>query len=88
MRLSSNTGLKGLPNSDVNANPRGFAIRFVLSKDSYIHFDIITNITPGFAVYTGEGFLVQFKGKLNNKIDEFFTQYPYIKYFAENYKSL
>ena len=37
---------------------------------------------------TGEGFLAQFKGMQNNKMDEFFAEYPHAKYFAENYKPL
>lgn len=88
MRFSCDTGNKDIADNDADANPRGFAIRFVLSEDGHTHYDIITNTAPGFAVSTGEGFLAMFKGKLNNNMDQFFADYPHGKYFAENHKPL
>jgi len=86
--LSSDTGNKDIPDSDVNANPRGFAIRFVLSEDGHTHYDIITNTAAGFAVPTGEGSLAQFKAMKDDKMEEFFKEYPFAKYYYENHKPL
>ncbi|KAF1343822.1 catalase-like domain-containing protein [Delphinella strobiligena] len=83
MRYSTDTGFKTLPDNGESGS-RGFAIRFVLSEDGHTHYDIITNNAFGFVVSTGEGFLDQFKGMRDGKMDEFLEKYPHAKYFNEN----
>lgn len=54
-RFSDSTGLPLIPDNDVNANPRGLAIRFHLAE--HAHTDIISHSTDGFPTRTGEEFL-------------------------------
>jgi catalase len=54
-RFSSSTGLPLIPDSDPNANPRGFAIRFHLAE--HVHTDIVSHSTDGFPTRTGQEFL-------------------------------
>ncbi|KAK9237771.1 catalase-like domain-containing protein [Lipomyces kononenkoae] len=60
VRFSSSTGIPEIPDTDPNANPRGFAIRFHLGNDESgkrVHTDIVTHSTPFFPTKTGEEFL-------------------------------
>ncbi|KAI0170209.1 catalase-like domain-containing protein [Pestalotiopsis sp. NC0098] len=83
MRYSTDTGLKNLPdNGEIGS--RGFALRFVLSKDGHQHYDITTNNAFGFVVSTGEGFLDQFKAMRDDKMEDFLNKYPHERYFMEN----
>ena len=54
-RFSSSTGLPQIPDTNPNANPRGFAIRFQLAE--HVHTDIVSHSTDGFPTQTGQEFL-------------------------------
>jgi catalase len=58
-RFSSSTGIPNIPDTDPNANPRGFAVRFNLGE--HVHTDIIGHSTPSFPTRTGEEFLEFFR---------------------------
>ncbi|MDE1154781.1 MAG: catalase family peroxidase [Acidobacteriaceae bacterium] len=55
VRFSNSTGLPLIPDNDPNANPRGFAIRFMLAD--HVHTDIVSHSTDGFPTRTGAEFL-------------------------------
>jgi catalase len=55
VRFSSSTGIPLIPDTDPNANPRGFAIRFNLAE--HVHTDIVSHSTDGFPTRTGQEFL-------------------------------
>ncbi|MFC6645832.1 catalase family peroxidase [Granulicella cerasi] len=55
VRFSNSTGLPLIPDADPNANPRGFAIRFMLAQ--HVHTDIVSHSTDGFPTRTGAEFL-------------------------------
>jgi catalase len=55
VRFSNSTGIPLVPDTDPNANPRGFAIRFNLAK--HVHTDIVSHSTDGFPTRTGQEFL-------------------------------
>jgi catalase len=54
-RFSSSTGIPNIPDTDPNAEPRGFAVRFNLA--AHVHTDIIGHSTPSFPTRTGADFL-------------------------------
>lgn len=58
-RFSNSTGIPTIPDTDGNANPRGFAVRFRLPEKNgrRQHTDIVAHSTPFFPVRTGQGFL-------------------------------
>jgi catalase len=55
VRFSDSTGIPLIPDNDPNANPRGFAVRFMLAE--HVHTDIVAHSTNGFPVHTGDEFL-------------------------------
>jgi catalase len=55
VRFSNSTGIPLIPDTDPNASPRGFAIRFQLAE--HVHTDIIGHSTDGFPTHTGDEFL-------------------------------
>ena len=55
VRFSDSTGIPMIPDSDPNANPRGFALRFNLAE--HVHTDIVSHSTDGFPTRTGQEFL-------------------------------
>jgi catalase len=57
-RFSNSTGIPEIPDSDPNANPRGFGVRFELpSKNGRrVHTDIIGHSVNAFPVRTGADF--------------------------------
>jgi catalase len=55
VRFSNSTALPMIPDSDPNANPRGFALRFNLAE--HVHTDIVSHSTDGFPTRTGHEFL-------------------------------
>jgi len=64
VRFSNSTGIPALPDTDPNANPHGFAIRFHLGNDSQgrrVHTDVVTHSTPFFPTRTGQEFLEFFQ---------------------------
>jgi catalase len=55
VRFSSSTGIPNIPDTDPNADPRGFAVRFNLGE--HVHTDVIGHSTPSFPTRTGAEFL-------------------------------
>ncbi len=55
VRFSSSTGVPLIPDTDPNANPRGFAIRFHLAE--HVHTDIVAHSANGFPNRNGQEFL-------------------------------
>ena len=98
-RFSSSTGLPEIPDTDPNANPRGFAVRFLLpsSHDGHEpgnradqqqqqhspHTDIIAHSTPFFPTRTGEGFLAMLRALGDGSIGDFLQATPSAKAFVE-----
>lgn len=59
-RFSSSTGIPAIPDTNPNANPRGFAVRFNLPlspEGRRVHTDIIGHSANGFPTHTGAEFL-------------------------------
>ncbi len=54
-RFSNSTGLRQIPDSVPDANPRGLAIRFNLAE--HVHTDIVSHSTNGFPTRDGYEFL-------------------------------
>jgi catalase len=54
-RFSDSTGIPLIPDTDPNASPRGFAIRFQLAE--HVHTDIVSHSTDAFPTHTGDEFL-------------------------------
>ena len=54
VRFSDFTGLPNIPDTEVNANPRGFAIRFLMPDGS--NTDIVNHSFNGFPVSTSSEF--------------------------------
>jgi catalase len=59
VRFSNSTGIPNIPDNASNADPRGLAIRFHLSKvdGRHKHTDIVTHSVPLFPTRTGAEFL-------------------------------
>lgn len=55
LRFSSTTGIPDIPDTDPNANPRGFAVRFNLGNR--VHTDIIGHSATSFPTRNGQEFL-------------------------------
>jgi catalase len=55
VRYSNSTGVPLIPDTDPNARPWGFAVRFVLAE--HLHTDIVAHSTDGFPTHTGAEFL-------------------------------
>jgi len=55
VRFSDATGIPAIPDNDLNASPRGIAIRFHLAE--HVHTDIIAHSTDGFPTRTAQEFL-------------------------------
>jgi catalase len=53
-RLSDSTGIPLIQDTDPNARPWGFAVRFVLGE--HVHTDIVAHSTDGFPTHTGAEF--------------------------------
>lgn len=88
-RFSCDTGFEDIADTNADANPRGLAIRFLLSEDGHTHFDLITNTAIGFAVNRGEGFLAMFKAQLGKITEEQLNHdWPYVAWYGRNRKPL
>lgn len=85
-RLSSSTGIPDIPDTDSNANPRGLAVRFVLSEDGHKHTDVITHSTKFFPMRTGEGFLKMLGAIGAGTIGSFLEQNPSAAAFVQDPK--
>ncbi|KAH6660866.1 catalase-like domain-containing protein [Truncatella angustata] len=76
-RFSNSTGLPQLPDTDPNANPRGFAIRFKLAETPRrVHTDIITHSVDGFPGADGQEALEFFSAIKENKVPEHLASHP------------
>ncbi|GAB7325672.1 hypothetical protein MBLNU13_g09648t2 [Cladosporium sp. NU13] len=82
-RFSSSTGLPHIPDTDPNANPRGLALRFLLSADEHKHTDIIAHSTPFFPTRTGEGFLAMLRALGDGSIGSFLEATPSAAAFVQ-----
>ncbi|KAK3703387.1 hypothetical protein LTR37_014493 [Vermiconidia calcicola] len=83
VRFSSSTGIPDIPDTDPNANPRGMAIRFVLSEDGHKHTDIVAHSTPFFPVRTGEGFVQMLEAIGGVTIGKFLEENPSAAAFVQ-----
>ncbi|WWD10380.1 hypothetical protein V865_008515 [Kwoniella europaea PYCC6329] len=80
-RFSNNTGIPKIPDTDDNANPAGFALRFVYGDRK--HTDIISHAVPLFPVKTGQEML-EFLGSLGDgTIGQFLATHEKTKKFVE-----
>ncbi|KAJ4311356.1 hypothetical protein N0V94_007991 [Neodidymelliopsis sp. IMI 364377] len=92
VRFSSSTGLPHIPDTDANANPRGFAIRFHLPEINgrRQHTDIIAHSTKYFPTRTGAEFLefLQAAGGANasEAVPEFLSRHPETVRFLQDPK--
>ncbi|KAK9243467.1 catalase-like domain-containing protein [Lipomyces tetrasporus] len=90
VRFSSSTGIPEIPDTDPNANPRGFAVRFHLGNDEHgkrVHTDIITHSTPFFPAKTGEEFL-EFLQAIGNSGPDAEHPTPVEQFLASHPKTL
>lgn len=88
-RFSCDTGYKDIPDTHIDSNPRGLAVRFLLSEDGHTHFDLITNTAIGFAVDRGEGFRDMFKAQLGKITEEqLHKDWPHVAWYGRNRKPL
>lgn len=87
VRFSNFGGLPNISDTDPNASPRGFAVRFYLAP--HVHTDIIGHTYNGFPTRTGEEFL-EFLQALNasgkdvpkpTPLDHFMDTHPIAKEF-------
>jgi catalase len=88
-RFSNSTGIPLLPDNDPNADPRGFAIRFVLGE--HVHTDIISHSTDGFPTRTGQEFLeflrgVAESGSSKARLEAFLGSHPAALAFVQTPK--
>lgn len=83
MRFSSGTGDPSIRDSDPAAQPRGLAIRFLLSDDGNKHTDIIAHSVPFFPMPTAEGFLAFQQARGNGTMKEFVAKHPTAERFVE-----
>jgi len=61
VRFSNSTGIPTIPDNIGDADPRGCAVRFLLSADEHKHTDIVAHSTPFFPARTGAEFLALFR---------------------------
>ena len=89
VRFSNSTGIPQVPDTDSNANPRGFAIRFDLGE--HVHTDIVAHSTPFFPTRTGGEFLEFLKALVASPpgtpspspVEAFFGSHPKALAFAQ-----
>ncbi|EMD00803.1 hypothetical protein BAUCODRAFT_183973 [Baudoinia panamericana UAMH 10762] len=83
VRFSASTGLPDIPDTDANAMPRGFAIRFNLGNNGHKHTDIVAHSVKAFPVRTGEEFLAMLNAIGSGSIGEFLQKNPSAAYFVK-----
>ncbi|OTB14074.1 hypothetical protein K445DRAFT_319270 [Daldinia sp. EC12] len=82
-RFSSSTGIPGLPDTDPNGNPRGFAIRFNLAETPRrVHTDIITHSVDGFPGSNGQEALDFFTAVKDGSIGTYLASHPKAQTFV------
>lgn len=86
MRFSSSTGIPDIPDTVGDANPRGMAVRFVLSEDGHKHTDIVCHSTAHFPMRTGEGFLEMLGAVGGGTIEKFLGDNPSALAFVQDPK--
>ncbi|KAF1934178.1 catalase domain-containing protein [Didymella exigua CBS 183.55] len=92
VRFSSSTGFPQIPDTDVNANPRGIAVRFHLADvgGKRQHTDIVAHSTKFFPTRTGAEFLefLQAAGGPNAEkaVPEFLGRHPETARFLQDPK--
>ncbi|KAJ7762382.1 catalase related subgroup domain-containing protein [Mycena maculata] len=84
VRFSSFGGLPLVSDTDPNANPRGFALRFHLGE--HVHTDIVGHSTPAFPTRTGADFLEFFRASAGGTIEDFLRTHPAALAFVQTAK--
>ncbi|KAJ7505162.1 catalase related subgroup domain-containing protein [Mycena galericulata] len=84
MRFSSSTGIPLIPDTDPNANPRGFGLRFNLGE--HVHTDIIGHSAPAFPTRTGAEFLEFLRALAGGTIGDFLGTHPAALAFVQTPK--
>ncbi|KAJ7781794.1 catalase related subgroup domain-containing protein [Mycena maculata] len=84
VRFSSSGGLPLVSDTDPNANPRGFALRFHLGE--HVHTDIVGHSTPAFPARTGAEFLEFFRALAGGTIEDFLGTHPAALAFVQTPK--
>jgi catalase len=87
VRFSDFTGLPNIPDTEVKANPRGFAIKFLLSDGS--NMDIVNHSFNGFPVSTSSEFSALLEAIASSggestpgsELEEFLGSHPIAKTF-------
>jgi len=83
LRLSDFAGIPTLPDTDPNASPRGFAVRFHTALGDT---DIVAHSYNGFPVANAEEFLEFAKALASNTIQAFAAEHPATALFASTPK--
>ncbi|KAJ6585145.1 catalase related subgroup domain-containing protein [Mycena capillaripes] len=84
VRFSSSTGIPLMPDTDPNANPRGFGLRFNLGE--HVHTDIVGHSAPGFPVRTGAEFLDFLRALAGGTIENYLGSHPAALAFVQTPK--
>jgi len=84
VRFSSSTGIPLVPDTDPNANPRGFGLRFVLGEHK--HTDIVGHSAPAFPTRTGAEFLEFLRALAGGTIGDFLGTHPAALAFVQTPK--
>jgi len=84
VRFSNGTGLPLIPDNALDANPRGFAIRFHLAD--HIHTDIVSHSTDAFPVRTGQEFLEFLRAAAGGDPSAFLATHPAALAFVQTPK--
>ncbi|KAJ7486019.1 catalase related subgroup domain-containing protein [Mycena galericulata] len=84
VRFSSSTGIPLVPDTDPNANPRGFGLRFNLGE--HVHTDIIGHSAPAFPTRTGAEFLEFLRALAGGTIGDFLGTHPAALAFVQTPK--
>ena len=90
VRFSNFGGVPTIPDTDPNASPRGFAIRFYLAP--HVHTDIIGHSHNGFPTRTGEEFLELLRALATSgpdtakpsPVDLFMSEHPKALHFFQS----
>jgi catalase len=94
VRFSDFTGLPNIPDTEVKANPRGFAIRFLMSDGSNV--DIVNHSFNGFPVSTSSDFSALLEAiarsggepKPGSELEKFLGSHPVAKTFLTSQTQL
>jgi catalase len=84
VRFSSSTGIPHIPDTDPNANPRGFGLRFNLAE--HVHTDIVAHSAPAFPARDGAEFLGFLRALAGGTIADFLGSHPVALAFVQTPK--